>query len=38
MLSTATARYRELTKQHLALRGSKREAHKTALQEARDYA
>lgn len=37
MLSTATARYRELTKQHLALRGSKREAHKTALQEAKDY-
>ena len=38
MLSTATARYRELTKQHLALRGSKRKAHKTGLHEAKDHA
>ena len=37
MLSTATARYRELTKQYLALRGSKRKAHKTGLHEAKDY-
>ena len=37
MLSTATARYRELTKQHLALRGSKRKAHKPRLHEAKDY-
>ncbi len=37
MLSTATVRYREVTKQHLALRGSKRKAHKTRLQEAKDY-
>lgn len=37
MLSTATAKYREITKKHLALRGSKRKAHKRTLQEARDY-
>ena len=37
MLSTATTKYRELTKRHLALRGSKREAHKAELQEAKDY-
>lgn len=37
MLSTATARYRELTKKHLVLRGSKREAHKAGLQEAKNY-
>lgn len=37
MLSTATVRYREVTKQHLALRGSKRKAHKSRLQEAKDY-
>lgn len=37
MLSTATARYRELAKQHLALRGSKRKAHKPRLHEAKDY-
>jgi len=37
MLSTATAKYRETTKKHLALRGSKRKAHKKNLQEAKDY-
>lgn len=37
MLSTATVKYRELTKRHLTLRRSKREAHKASLQEAKDY-